>query len=171
MKFNASLFVLLGMASAAPVKRSVAAIQSAVSTVSEQLNTLDTDVKVFTGSILQGLSLVGDVTTLESDITTATTDVTSTGALSAADSGSVYTSLTSLATLISTVLADVQSKASTVASAGFTSLVLGALKGLQSDADGFFTAIESTVDPSYASQVTALGTSVDTVFAAAIAVY
>jgi hypothetical protein len=107
---KAVVFALLGLASASPVKRTAAQIQSDLATISKDLATLDKDVKAFTGSIFQGIGLISDVNSLEGAITSATSDVKSTGALSVADSTAIFTTLSSLSTQILTLLTDTQGK-------------------------------------------------------------
>lgn len=67
------------------------------------------------------------------------------------------------------VVLTIKSKASTVASAGFTSEVASALTSLQSEASSFFTALESTIDSSQASAISAAQTSVANAFSTTIA--
>jgi hypothetical protein len=138
-----TLFALVGLASAAPVKRSASTIESDISTISSQLSTVDGDVNSFTGSLLQGLVLLTAFDSLQTDVTTATSAITSTGTLSNSDSATIYSDLSALVTKIGTVLTDVTSKASTVSSAGYTNYVLSALTTLQTDADALFVALET----------------------------
>ncbi len=105
-----TVFALLGLASASPVKRAASDILSAISTISSQLDTVDGDVNAFTGSILQALPLLAAVTDLENDITSATSTVSSTGALSSSDSANVFTSVTALGAKIATILSDADAK-------------------------------------------------------------
>lgn len=115
MHFNnavALLLPLLGVTSAHPLKRAVSDIESALSTVSGDIDTLDSNVNAFTGSFFQALGLLGNFNTLKGDINTATSDVTSTGALSASDSSTVYSTVSSLTGQITTVLSDAKAKVS-----------------------------------------------------------
>jgi hypothetical protein len=92
------------------VKRTAATVASDIATVSSQLTTVDSAVNSFTGGLFQGLGLLIDFNTLKSDVTAATAEVTSTGALSSADSATIYSAVSALVTKIVTVLTDVEAK-------------------------------------------------------------
>lgn len=112
MKFTSTVVLaLFGFATAAPApKRSAATVESAISTISSDLTTLDTNIKAFTGSIIQGLTLLTNFESIESAISSATSTVTSTGTLASSDSATIYSALSSLTTKIATTLSDTTAK-------------------------------------------------------------
>lgn len=107
-----SLLTLWGLASAAPTKRSPASIESAISSISGNLGTLDRDINSFTGSFFEALGLLADFNNLQSSISSATSEVTSTGALGDSDSATIYDSLSSLASQVAGTLSDTEAKVS-----------------------------------------------------------
>ncbi|KAH8899034.1 hypothetical protein GQ53DRAFT_817239 [Thozetella sp. PMI_491] len=168
---NFAIFAILGLASAAPSKRTAAQIESSISTISSNLATLDTQITAFTGSILQAIPLLTAVNNLESSITSGTSTVKSTGALSSADSTTIYSAINTLSSKIISVLSDVEAKASVVASSGYTSIVESALETLKTDADAFLAALEATIDSSLTASLTAIQTTIDAKFNEAISDY
>lgn len=102
---------LFGLALGSPIDRRTAAeIETDIATVSSDLTSFTTAINAFTGSLLQALSLLTSYNTLASAITAATSEVTSTGALAAADSATIYTSVSSLTTQITDTLSDATAK-------------------------------------------------------------
>ncbi|KAL1850762.1 hypothetical protein Daus18300_012770 [Diaporthe australafricana] len=163
---------LFGLALSSPIDRRTAAqIETDIATVSSDLTSFNTAINAFTGSLLQALSLLTSYNTLASAITTATSEVTSTGALAAADSATIYTSVSSLTAQITDTLGDATAKYSVVNSAGYTSTVCSALTTLSTDSDAFFTALEGTISSAYTSQVDALQATVASGFASTISAY
>ncbi|KAH8649387.1 hydrophobic surface binding protein A-domain-containing protein [Xylariales sp. PMI_506] len=156
-------------ASASLDKRTAAQIETDIASISSDLTTLGSQVTSFTGSIITGLELLITFDDLESDVEAATSVITSTGTLSAGDSATIYSDVSALTTKITTVLADVEAKASVVASSGYTSIVLSAVESLQTDAAKFFTALETYIDSSYTSEVVTLASTVAAAFTTAIA--
>jgi hypothetical protein len=116
MQFNTvTLLALVGLVAALPAsdrvtKRTAAAIESAIATVSSKLTTLDSQISSFNGNIIVALELLTTFNDLKTDITTATTDITSNGALDDTNSATIYADITALTTKITTVLADVDAK-------------------------------------------------------------
>ncbi len=105
-----ALLALFGLTSAVPTRRSVSDIESAVSSISGQLTTVDGDVVSFTGSFLQALPLLTAVNNLESGISSGASTITSTGTLSLADSNTILSSVTGLSAQIQQVLTDLEAK-------------------------------------------------------------
>lgn len=109
---NLATLSLFGLALARPQhhRRTAATIESDLATVSTDLTAFDKDINAFTGSLLQALALLSAYDTLASAVTTTTSDVTSTGTLDASDSATIYTTLESLTTQITTTLSDAVAK-------------------------------------------------------------
>lgn len=145
---------LLGLALGSPIdKRTPAEVEADIATVSSDLTSFNTAINAFTGSLIQALSLLISYNNLASAITTATSQVTSTGALSSADSATIYADVDSLTAQITDTLSDATAKVratgfyrgantvpitdyasslqvSVVASSGYTSTVCSALSTL-----------------------------------------
>lgn len=145
---------LLGLALGSPIdRRTPAEVEADIATVSSDLTSFNTAINAFTGSLIQALSLLTSYNTLASAITTATSQVTSTGALSSADSATIYADVDSLTAQITDTLSDATAKVratgfyrgadivpvtdcasslqvSVVASSGYTSTVCSALSTL-----------------------------------------
>lgn len=102
---------LLGFALGSPVdKRTAAEVEADIATVSSDLTSFNTAINAFTGSLIQALSLLTSYNTLASAITAATSEVTSTGALSSADSATIYADVDSLTAQITDTLSDATAK-------------------------------------------------------------
>ncbi|KAH8658189.1 hydrophobic surface binding protein A-domain-containing protein [Xylariales sp. PMI_506] len=173
MQFFNFIFIALfaTLSSAVPYKRTATAIENDLTTLNNQLHTLDTDIKAFNGNFLQALILIGAVTTLENDFNTLSTDVTNTGALSAGDSAVIAGKVNTVVSSLATALTDAIAKAPVVASAGYTSDVHDGLVSAKAHADAFFAALEATIDSSQLSAITSAQSTADADFTAAIAAY
>lgn len=102
---------LLGFALSSPIdKRTAAEVEADIATVSSDLTSFNTAINAFTGSLIQALSLLTSYNTLASAITAATSEVTSTGALSSADSATIYADVDSLTAQITDTLTDATAK-------------------------------------------------------------
>lgn len=102
---------LLGLALGSPVeKRTAAEIEADIATVSSDLTSFNTAINAFTGSLIQALSLLTSYNTLASAITAATAEVTDTGALTSAESATIYADVDSLTAQITDTLSDATAK-------------------------------------------------------------
>lgn len=102
---------LLGFALGSSVaKRTAAEVEADIATISSDLTSFNTAINAFTGSLIQALSLLTSYNTLASAITAATSEVTSTGALSSADSATIYADVDSLTAQITDTLSDATAK-------------------------------------------------------------
>ncbi|KAJ4387379.1 hypothetical protein N0V93_007970 [Gnomoniopsis smithogilvyi] len=164
-------FGLFSLAFAGPMKRTAATIESDIATISTDLTSFDASINKFTGTLIQALALLSAYDTLDAAVTTATSDITSTGTLDASDSDTIYTAVSSLTTQIETTLSDAVAKYSVVESAGYASDVCEALATLYTDTDSFYEALETEIDSTYTSEVTALQTTVDADFESTISTY
>jgi hypothetical protein len=104
--------VLLGLSlvNASPiVKRSVA---TDITTITSDVQKLDSDVTSWDGSLLTAIPLLSDVTTIKNDINTAITDTKSSSAFSSSDSTTVTNEIVALQPIIATTLNDLVAKVS-----------------------------------------------------------
>ena len=113
MHFAQVLFAVVGIASvsAAPLSvRTAATVESDISTILADLQSLDGKVKSFDGGIISGISFLSAYNSLRGSITSATTTVNSTGTLSAADSATIVTGLTPVVAEVQVVTTDLIAK-------------------------------------------------------------
>ncbi|KAE9377739.1 hypothetical protein N431DRAFT_461324 [Stipitochalara longipes BDJ] len=177
MQLTSTLLPLLlasSFTSALPVtksKRSATTVLSDIASISSDVATLTSDAVAYTGGLFQSLALAITVDSLESAITTATSDTTSSGTFSSTDSDSILAAVTSLTPNIITLLSDLDAKASTISSAGYTSTVAEALTTLTTDTNALFAALEAALDAADATSIAALQASVDAAFATASAAF
>jgi len=157
--------LLSSLATAVPLgKRSTATILSDISTISGYVTTLQSDAASYTGSLLQSLSLVVTVDNLESALTSATSAVTSSSAFDTADSTSITSAVSTLEPKVVALLTALDGISSTIASAGYTSTVLSALKTIKTDTDDLFVALQAKATTSDAATLTTLQSDVDSAF-------
>ncbi|KAH8800306.1 hydrophobic surface binding protein A [Xylogone sp. PMI_703] len=150
-------------------KRDASTVLSDISSISSDVATLISDALSYTGSLFQSLSLAITVDNLESSINTATSDTTLSSAFTDAESDEILSAVTTLTPNIITLLSDLEAKASTIASAGYTSTVESALKTLNSETDSLFAALEAQVDSADATSLKSLQAEIDAAFATAVA--
>jgi hypothetical protein len=111
-----TLFGILSLAIATPVKRTPAAIESAIVTVNADLVHLDSDIDSFSGGFFQELALAIDFNKLDTDFTTLSSAVTSTGPLALSDSTTIATGVNTLVTTLCGALVDGAAKVGEVSS-------------------------------------------------------
>ncbi|KAN0108105.1 Hydrophobic surface binding protein A domain containing protein [Hyaloscypha variabilis] len=168
------LLVVTSFTTALPVtktKRSATTVLSDIASISSDVATLTSDAVAYTGGLFQSLALAITVDSLESAITTATSDTTSSGTFSSTDSDSILAAVNTLTPKIITLLGDLDAKASTISSAGYTSTVASALETLTTDTNALFAALEAALDTADSTSLAALQASVDAAFATASATF
>ncbi|KAL1970821.1 hypothetical protein VTN77DRAFT_2655 [Rasamsonia byssochlamydoides] len=174
IKSLAVLFLSLNLATASPVafsKRDAATVLADLSTLSNDLSTLDTAVEGFDGNILNALPIASDESTVENDIKQAISDTDASSAFSTSDSSSVTSAVTALEPSINKTISDLVAKKAEFTSAGVDSLVLQDLENLQNLTDTLSTSLQAKVTSSDASTIASGTTALDAAFASAIAVY
>ncbi|KAH8669588.1 hydrophobic surface binding protein A-domain-containing protein [Tricladium varicosporioides] len=158
---------------ASPVhkKRDAAGVISGLKTLSSNVATLNSDALSYTGDLFQSITLAIHVNDLKTTIASTTTAATSSSAFSSTDSATITSAVSTLSPSITTLLGNLNAKASVVAGAGFTSTVLSALKDLTTATDALFAGLEAKATSTDAATLVTLQSVIDTAFAASQKVY
>lgn len=102
---------LCAFLSAAPLqKRDAATVLSDISTISNAVATLDSEVNSYTGSSDQAMAVISSINSLENTLQTATSDTTSSSPFSESDSESIANAISSLTPNIVTLVSDLDAK-------------------------------------------------------------
>ncbi|KAJ7752473.1 hydrophobic surface binding protein [Mycena maculata] len=136
---------LIAAGLAAPVKRTVAQIESDIATISSQVTTLDNDINGFPASGLIG-ALEIDIAAgnLASALKQGTSDIQATSALDEADGTTILNAVLAIEPTIINALNGLATKESSVAALpipGAPGLVLSDLQTLNSDTTAFGNAL------------------------------
>ncbi|KAL1979772.1 hypothetical protein VTN96DRAFT_5200 [Rasamsonia emersonii] len=164
-----ALVLSFSLVAAGPiVKRSVL---TDLTTIGNDLTTLQKDITGWDGSVLSAIPLLGDVTNVENAIKTAINDTDASAPFGASDSTSVTNEVLTLEPQITTTLNDLVQKEPQVAAIGYTSQVQSSLTTLKNLTDQLTSALESKATSSDASTIANATTSIDAAFSSAIAAF
>jgi hypothetical protein len=175
MVFVAQLFVLALTAAATPIlRRDAVTVENDITQkISPQIQTLYNDVQGFPASGLIGaITIDSDFKTLVATLSSANSDIHSAGVFSEADGISITQAFTSLTSILSGTLSDIQDQTAAWADLpGGQPLVLRKLQSLKTTFDDFAQALTAAEPADLVPSATSLTSQVDNAFASAIAAY
>ncbi|CAK5272292.1 unnamed protein product [Mycena citricolor] len=182
VQFTRALFIF-GLAAAVLAnptptikKRTVAAVESDIATISSQVNTLDTDVKAFPtsgGTLLQALTIHSAATTLGTTLTKSNTDAAGL-TFSESDASTILSSVQAFEPTILDALSGIVARKAAFNAlpvGGIPALVLQDLKNLNASTIAFANALIAAAPADIKATATALEQSIASPFASAIAAY
>jgi len=140
------------------VQRDLPTIESVLAGISADVNTLDTDVKAFTGGDTS--TVIGDSDTLLAAIQAGTTTVQGTSSLSQDEALSLVSSVQTLNSSIATTVGDLIAKKCALVTAGAGPQTLQALQSQASAASALADAITSKVPSALQQTAAALSAGV-----------
>jgi len=172
-------FALLATtALAAITKRTVAAIEADLNTITTDVKKLDTDINAFPdtgGSLLAALAIHTDATTLESDLNKATNDTTATpGPLSETDAQTILGLVNTVSPIIQDALSKIVAKKPAFTAlpiGGIPALILSDLKTLNNDTMAFEKALVAIAPADLIPTANMIISQINAAFASAIAAY
>ncbi|KAJ5831705.1 hypothetical protein N7474_000016 [Penicillium riverlandense] len=168
-KVWATSLLCLSLVAAGPIAN--LSVLSDLTTVKNNVQTLDKDVKSWDGTLITALSMLDDVKTLESDLKTAISDTKAASAFSTSDSTTATKDIASLKPIISTTLDDLVGKKSDIANIGETSTVKSSLKELKNLSDQLGTALEAKATSNDADTIKSAVSAIDSDFTTAISAF
>ncbi|KAL1962260.1 hypothetical protein VTN77DRAFT_9850 [Rasamsonia byssochlamydoides] len=164
-----ALVLSLGLVAAGPiVKRSVL---TDLTTIGNDLSTLQKDITGWDGSLLTAIPLLEDVDNVENALKTAISDTQASAAFDSSDSTSVTNEVLALEPQITTTLNDLVAKESDVAAIGYTSTVQSSLETLKNLTDQLTSALEAKVTSTDEPTIANASSVIDAAFASAIAAF
>ncbi|KAJ7788412.1 hydrophobic surface binding protein A-domain-containing protein [Mycena olivaceomarginata] len=136
---------LVSVSFATPAKRTVAQVEADITSIGNQVKTLDTDLTGFPASGLAGaLAIHTAASNLVTTVNTGTTDVKNTGTVSEADGNTILTQVQAIEPTILDALSQITAKQPSFAAlpiGGIPALVLQDLKTLNTSTVAFAAAL------------------------------
>ncbi|KAF3764984.1 hypothetical protein M406DRAFT_70507 [Cryphonectria parasitica EP155] len=153
-------------------KRDVTTVLDNLETIDSDTNTLTAAIEAWDASLLGALGVQSDVTTLETAVTDATSEAQTEAQADSADSTTIldYVSNTLNPDIIASLNA-LTAREADFAALSLDSLVLSDLQTLQSDTDDLGAALVAIASSDTEAEAETLVAAIDAAFASAIAVF
>ncbi|KAJ7336195.1 hydrophobic surface binding protein [Mycena albidolilacea] len=166
---------LVSVSFATPAKRTVAQVESDITSIGNQVKTLDTDLTGFPASGLAGaLAIHTAASNLVTTVNTGTTDVKNTGAVNEADGNTILTQVQGIEPTILDALSQITAKQPSFAAlpiGGIPALVLQDLKTLNASTVAFAAALIVAAPADLKGTATTIESTILAAFAKAIAAF
>ncbi|KAH8831853.1 hydrophobic surface binding protein, partial [Flagelloscypha sp. PMI_526] len=172
-----TFLVAAASASAAVVRRDLAALQADIVSITTLVNKLDTDINAFPntgGTVAGALAIHTDAVNVENAVNKGTTDAKALTQLSESDGQSVYNSVAALKpTILDALTVIVQKKPAfdALPLGGISTIVKNDLGVLRTDVANFGTALIAIAPDDLKDSSTTLKNDIDAAFGVAITAY
>lgn len=168
MKYSLFSLVLASSASASLQIRDVAAIESDISTLSSQLQSLTDSLSAYGGDIATALPVETSAQTLEKTLRQATSDV-GTDVVSEDDSNTILGSINSLIPNVIAALNSFVSKRDSFSDIGLADVATQTINDLQTDTTDFANALVAVAAPEAQAAATSARACITDAFSSAVA--
>ncbi|KAJ4390573.1 hypothetical protein N0V93_004169 [Gnomoniopsis smithogilvyi] len=171
--YSAFFFVTAISASVLPLgRRDVTTVLDNLETIDTQTKALTTSITSWDGSLLGALGIASASNSLGTAIDNANTEAATEAQLSSADSQTVLTYVSgTLTSDVNTALTTLNGRESDVAALGVQSLVLGQIQTLQSKTAAYGATLVSITSADLQAQAQTQVDALDAAFDSAVAVY